>query len=101
MDGSDEEPIPFHLTNRLGQHLLADAACEFTETGEAQFAVFRQHFEDDHGPFVGNAADQFVDQHLDPRIEVVRTGRCRLRRQERRSLRAGFETIGIVTLSFR
>ena len=52
VDFADDQPIAFQTAERLGEHLLRDAA-----DGSAQFSValrsVRQDLDDERGPFVG------------------------------------------------
>src|ERR1700730_7638102 len=70
MNGSGDEAVALHLAERLGQHLLADADDVLAQSGKPQLTFFLQYLQNQHGPFVGDAADQLVDESLDPRIEV-------------------------------
>ena len=65
VDGSGEEAVRFHLADGFGEHFLADAADEFGEPGEAEGSVFLEDFEDQHGPFVGDAFDDLADERID------------------------------------
>lgn len=64
VDGALDEAIAFHLAEGFGEHLLADAAGQLAELGEASGAVFGEDIENDHGPLVGDALDDLVDQSV-------------------------------------
>jgi hypothetical protein len=59
----------------LGEHLLADAGDGFADTGEAETALRFQYLEDEHGPLVGDAANDVVDESFDLGIEFFIRGR--------------------------
>jgi hypothetical protein len=65
IDGAPDQPVTFHLTYGFGEHLLADAGDEPAELGEANRAVLLKDFEDQHGPFVGDALDDLADEPVD------------------------------------
>ena len=65
VDGPYDEAVAFHLADGFGEHLLADAAGEFAELGEANGAVVGEDIEDNHGPLIGDAFDDFVDEGID------------------------------------
>src|SRR5439155_758864 len=74
---SYDKPIPLHLTQRLGQHLLADVSDPFANTGETGIAMLGQDLQDQHGPFVCDPADHLIDEGLDARIGVLAGFRMR------------------------
>src|SRR5450830_278590 len=72
MYGANQQAVTLHLTQGLRQHLLADAADQFADTREARLAVFRQHFQNQHGPLVGDAADHLSDKRFQTWIDFFR-----------------------------
>ena len=69
MDRPHDEAIALHRAQGLRQHLLADPGNEPRQFGEAAGAMILQFLEDEERPFVGDPADEFVDERLDARID--------------------------------
>jgi len=65
VDGALDEAILLHLANGFGEHLLANAAGEFAELGKSNGAVVGEDIENDHGPLVGDAFDDFANEGID------------------------------------
>ena len=63
-----QQSIPFHVTERLGQHLLADALDQPAQLGEPHLALRSQGLQDEHGPLVGDTADKVVHQRRIPGV---------------------------------
>ncbi len=77
MDSPDDEAVALHLSKCLGEHLLTDAFNQLAETREPQLPMVSEDVQDHHGPLIGYAPDQLVDQSPNTRIEI--SGRNRRR----------------------
>ena len=62
MNVACHEPVTLELPQRLGEHLLADAAHALPERAESHFAPLTKRIDDEQGPLVGDAVEHLVDQ---------------------------------------
>ena len=69
--------VRLHLAKRLGQHFLAHASDQFTQTCETQPAMLAEHFEGKHRPFIGDPSDDLADQRLQLGVILLRRPRVR------------------------
>src|SRR5690606_13778836 len=71
IDGPADQAVALHLPQCLGQHLLTDARHKLADPREAEGSMLGEGFEDEHGPFVGDAPDQVGDQGRDARVDLL------------------------------
>lgn len=69
MHGPRDQAITLHVTQGLRQHFLADPFDRLADLCEAQLASLGQHLQNQHGPFVGHAADELINQGLNAGID--------------------------------
>jgi len=64
VDAASDQAVSFKLPQRLGQHLLADAANAFQETGKPHFLLAVKSIDHQQRPFVGHALQDLADERL-------------------------------------
>jgi hypothetical protein len=60
--GSRHETITLHLSQSLGQHLLADSIHQLRQATEPNYSMLCQSLQQKQGPLVRNAADNLFHQ---------------------------------------
>jgi len=79
MNRSNDQAVTLHLTNGLGQHLLADIPYKLSETCEPDRAVFLENLKHQHRPFIRDPFYDLSNKGFNTRINLFRSfGRSKL-----------------------